>query len=43
MNEGKTLFTQVMKSVPWNTFTRIIEGHRGDAGYARSAALICFA
>jgi hypothetical protein len=29
---GKTLFAQVMEFVPWKTFTRIIERHKGDAG-----------
>jgi hypothetical protein len=32
MNVGKTLFAQVMEFVPWKTFTRIIERHKGDAG-----------
>jgi hypothetical protein len=32
MNLGKTLFAQVMEFVPWKTFGRIIERHRGDAG-----------
>jgi hypothetical protein len=32
MNVGKTLFAQVMAFVPWKTFGRIIERHRGDAG-----------
>ena len=32
MNAGKTLFAQVMEFVPWKTFGRIIERHRGDAG-----------
>ncbi|UIF88186.1 IS4 family transposase (plasmid) [Cupriavidus necator] len=32
MNVGKTLFAQVMEFVPWKTFGRIIEKHRGDAG-----------
>jgi hypothetical protein len=32
MNVGKTLFAQVMEYVPWKTFGRIIESHRGDAG-----------
>jgi len=32
MNLGKTLFAQVMEFVPWKSFGRIIEGHRGDAG-----------
>ena len=32
MNEGKTLFAQVMEFVPWKTFARIIERHNGDAG-----------
>jgi transposase len=32
MNVGKTLFAQVMEYVPWKTFSRIIDRHRGDAG-----------
>jgi hypothetical protein len=32
MNTGKTLFAQVMEFVPWKTFARIIERHKGDAG-----------
>ena len=32
MNVGKTLFAQVMEFVPWKTFTRIIERHKGDTG-----------
>jgi Transposase DDE domain/Domain of unknown function (DUF4372) len=32
MNVGKTLFAQVMEFVPWKTFGRIVEWHRGDAG-----------
>jgi hypothetical protein len=32
MNAGKTLFAQVMEFVPWKTFSRIVERHRGDAG-----------
>jgi hypothetical protein len=32
MNVGKTLFTQVMEFVPWKTFGRIVERHKGDAG-----------
>jgi hypothetical protein len=32
MNVGKTLFAQVMEFVPWKTFGRIIDRHRGDAG-----------
>jgi transposase len=32
MNVGKTQFAQVMEFVPWKTFGRIIERHRGDAG-----------
>jgi hypothetical protein len=32
MNIGKTLFAQVMEYVPWKTFGRIIDRHRGDAG-----------
>jgi hypothetical protein len=29
---GKTLFAQVMEFVPWKTFARIIERHKGDLG-----------
>lgn len=32
MNVGKTLFAQVMEFVPWKTFGRIIDRHKGDAG-----------
>ena len=32
MNVGKTLFAQLMEYVPWKTFGRIIDRHRGDAG-----------
>jgi hypothetical protein len=32
MNVGKTLFAQIMELVPWKTFGRIIERHKGDAG-----------
>ena len=32
MNVGKMLFAQVMEFVPWKTFARIIERHKGDAG-----------
>ena len=32
MNVGKTLFAQVMEFVPWRTFGRIVERHKGDAG-----------
>jgi hypothetical protein len=32
MNVGKTLFAQVMEFVPWKTFSRIIERHKGDVG-----------
>jgi len=39
MNMGKTLFAQVMEFVPWKTFGRIIERHKGDAECAPSAAL----
>ena len=31
MTGGKTLFARVRESVPWKTFGRIIERHRGDA------------
>jgi len=33
MNQGKTLFAQVIKFVPWKTFNRIIERHQGIAGF----------
>jgi hypothetical protein len=36
MNVGKTLFAQVMEFVPWKTFARIIERHKGDAGGAHA-------
>jgi hypothetical protein len=29
MNVGKTLFAQVMEFVPWKTFGRIIQRHKG--------------
>ena len=32
MNVGQTLFAQVMEHVPWKTFGRIIDRHKGDAG-----------
>jgi hypothetical protein len=32
MNVGKTLFAQVLEFVPWKTFGRIIDRHKGDAG-----------
>jgi len=32
MNVGKTLFAQVMEFIPWKTFGRIIDRHRGDVG-----------
>jgi len=32
MNVCKTLFVQVMEFVPWKTFGRIVERHKGDAG-----------
>jgi len=32
MNVGKTLFAQLMEFVPWKTFGRIVERHRGDIG-----------
>jgi len=32
MNVGKTLFAQVMEYIPWKTFGRIVERHKGDAG-----------
>jgi hypothetical protein len=32
MNVGETQFAQVMEFVPWKTFSRIVEWHKGDAG-----------
>ena len=32
MYVGKTLFAQVMEFVPWTSFTRIVDQHRGNAG-----------
>ena len=32
MHVGKTLFAQVMEFVPWTSFARIVQRHRGDAG-----------
>ena len=32
MNVGKTLFAQMMEFVPWKTFGRIVERHKGDVG-----------
>ena len=32
MNMGETLFAQVMEFVPWKTFARIIDRHKGDVG-----------
>ena len=32
MNAGKTLFAQIMKFVPWTSFTRIVQRYRGNAG-----------
>src|ERR1700736_5424033 len=32
MYVGKTLFAQVMEFVPWTSFTRIVQRHRGNAG-----------
>jgi hypothetical protein len=30
MNAGRTLFSQLMDCLPWSTFARIVERHRGD-------------
>jgi len=43
MNEGKTLFAQVMEIVPWKTFGRIIERHKGECLFVRSGVPTCFA
>jgi Domain of unknown function (DUF4372) len=32
MNAGKTLFAQVIEFVPWKTFGRIVQKHKGDCG-----------
>ena len=32
MNNGKTLFAQVMEFIPWKTFSRIVDRRSGDAG-----------
>jgi hypothetical protein len=32
MYVGKTLFAQVMEFVPWTSFTRIVDHHRGNSG-----------
>jgi hypothetical protein len=32
MNLGKTVFAQIMEFVPWKSFARIVERHRGDVG-----------
>ena len=49
MHVGQTLFAQVMEFVPWKTFGRIVERHKGDAGVrtlgcaglSRAYVLIC--
>jgi hypothetical protein len=30
MNSGKTLFAQLMDFLPWSTFARIVDRHKGD-------------
>ena len=32
MNAGKTLFAQIMEFIPWTSFARIVQRHRGNAG-----------
>lgn len=32
MNQGKTLFAQLMEFVPWTSFTRIVARYGGDSG-----------
>ncbi|MDF2691575.1 MAG: transposase, family [Gammaproteobacteria bacterium] len=32
MNVGKTLFSQIMRFVPWKSFERIISRYNGDCG-----------
>jgi hypothetical protein len=32
MNIGKTLFAQVMESIPWSSFSRIVKRYQGDTG-----------
>ena len=31
MNVRKTLFAQIMEFVPWKTFGRFVEKHKGDS------------
>jgi len=35
MNVGKTLFAQIMEFIPWTSFSRIVQRHRGDSGVRR--------
>jgi len=35
MNIGKTIFAQVMDFVPWTSFGRAVDRHRGDSGVRR--------
>ena len=32
MNQGKTMFAQLMEFVPWTSFTRIVTRYNGDSG-----------
>ena len=38
MNQGRTLFAQLMDFLPWSTFTRIVTRHGGDR---RARTLSC--
>lgn len=35
MNVGKTLFAQIMEFIPWTSFSRIVQRHKGDSGVRR--------
>ena len=39
MNNGKTLFAQLMDFLPWITFTRIVARYRGDQRVRTLSAL----
>ncbi len=41
MNVGKTLFAQVMEFVPWKSFGRIIERHKGDVRASTTRMSLC--
>lgn len=37
MNVGKTLFSQVMRFIPWTNFTRIVDYYPDNAGVRRTS------